>query len=100
MPAITAQILSGPPSAEADKYTFGSHSLWDGVRFLAFFILTVLCVAFILTTGAFFLVGLIFFPLAEIPTWFTKSTQHWHHFTAFFGLLFNKIFQFVNGLWD
>ena len=100
MPANTAQILSGPPSTEADNYTFGSHSLWDGVRFLALFILTLLCVAIIFIIGGFFVAGLVLFPIAEIPTGFARSTHHWHRFRAFFGLLLNKVFGFVNGLWD
>ena len=100
MPTNSAQIHSGIPSTEADNYTFGSHSLWDGVRFLAFSILTLLCVAIILTIGGFFVVGLVLFPIAEIPTGFARSTHHWHRFREFFGLLFNKVFKFVNGLWD
>ena len=98
--ANSTEILSGPPPTKADKYTFGSHTLWDGVRFLAFSILTLLCVAIILTVGGFFVVGLVLFPMAEIPTGFVRSKRHWHHFWAFFGLLFNKVFKFVNGLWD
>ena len=100
MPANTARILSGPPSTEADNYTLGSHSLWDGLRFLAFFILTLLCVAIIFVIAGFFVAGLVLFPIAEIPTGFARSTHHWHRFRAFFGLLLNKVFRFVNGLWD
>lgn len=100
MPANTARTLSGPPSTEADNYTLGSHSVWDGVRFLALFILTLLCVAIIFVIAGFFIAGLVLFPIAEIPTGFARSTRHWHRFRSFFGLLLNKVFGFVNGLWD
>ena len=100
MPSNTAQTLPGSPSTEADNYTIGSHSLWDGVRFLALFILTLLCVAIIFIIAGFFIAGLVLFPIAEIPTGFARSTHHWHRFRSFFGLLLNKVFGFVNGLWD
>lgn len=96
----TTLILSRTPSTEADGYALGLHSLWDGVRFLVFSTLTLLCLAIILVYGNFFVMGLVFFPFAEIATGFAKSTSHWYRYTAFFGLLFNKIFRFVNGLWD
>ena len=100
MAANTTQSLSRPPSLKADAYTLGLHSLWDGVRFLVFSILTLLCVAIILIVGSFFVIGLVLFPFAEIPTGFARSTCHWHRFRAFFGQLFNKLFRFVDGLWD
>ena len=94
------QSLSKPPCTETDTYDFGLHSFWDGVRFLVFSILTLISVAIMLVVGSFFVIGLIFFPFAEISTGFAKSKSHWHRFTAFFGHLFNKFFQFVDGLWD
>lgn len=95
----TIQGLS-EPSPESDGYEFGRHALWDGIRFLVFSILTLLAVALILVIGGFFLVGFVLFPFTEIPTGFARCDQHWKRFVSYFGGLLNKVFRFVDGLWD
>ena len=95
----TIQGLS-ESSPEADGYDVGWHSLWDGIRFLLFSILTLIAVALILVIGCFFLIGFILFPFTEIPTGFLRCGKHWKRFVSYFGGLLNKVFRFVDGLWD
>ena len=96
-PAIQG-LSESPP--ESDGYEFGWHALWDGIRFLVFFILTLLAIALIFVIGSFFIVGFVVFPFAEIPTGFARCGQHWKRFVSYFGGLLNKVFRFVDGLWD
>ena len=95
----TIQGLSDS-SPESNGYEFGWHALWEGIRFLIFSILTLLAVALILVIGCFFLIGFILFPFTEIPTGFLRCGQHYKRFVSYFRGLFNKVFRFVDGLWD
>ena len=98
--ANTTQSLFRAPSVEADAYNFGLHSFWDRVRFLVFSFSHRFVSQSYFIIGSFFVVGLILFPFAEIPIGFANSASHWHRFMAYFGVLFNKLFRFVDGVWD
>ena len=95
----TIQNFSEIPS-QSETSAIGWHSLWDGIRFLVFLVLTLLVIAFILVVGGFFVVGFVLFPFVEIPTGFARCESHWKRLTGFFGRLFNNTFKFVDGLWD
>ena len=95
----TIQGLS-ESSPESDGYELGWHALWDGIRFLVFFILILLAVALIVAIGCLFFIGFILFSFTEIPTGFARCGQHWKRFVSYFGGLLNKVFRFVDGLWD
>jgi hypothetical protein len=96
----TTHSFSESPSSKPDAYAFSFYPVWDGARFLVFSILTLLCVAVILIVASFGVIGVILFPFAEIPTGFARCKRHWKRFNGFFRRLFNKIFRFVDGLWD
>ena len=102
MPPAAPSTIQGlsEASPESNAYEFGWHALWDGIRFLVFSILTPLAVALILVVSGFSLIGFVLFPFTEIPTGFARCGQHWKRFVSYFGGLLNKIFKFVDGLWD
>ena len=102
IPPAAPPTIQGPSNytPEYDAYNFGWHSLWAGIRFLAFSILTLLAVALIFIVFGFFLAGFVLFPFAEIATGFARCSQHWKRFVSYFGAMFNKISNFVDGLWN
>ena len=87
-------------SSETDGYELGWHALWDGIVFLVFFILTLLATGLIVVIDCFFFIGFILFPFTEIPTGFLRCGQHYNRFISYFRDLLNKVFRFVDGLWD
>jgi len=94
------QTPSRQPPSDSGGYSIGAHSLVDGLQYLLFFVLSLLSFAIILIIGGFYVVCLILFPFAELPSLFKRSEQHWMRFNAFFSHLFNKIFRFAGALWD
>ena len=101
-PPAAPPTIQGPSeyAPESDAYKFPWHSFWAGVRLLAFSILTLLAVVLILIAVGFFIAGVVLFPFWEIGTGFTRCRQHWKRFVSCFGAMFNKNFNFIDGLWN